>query len=716
MISLKSLILEGIKEKTAIEFIKNSIVGTKFENRVFIAGGFVRDELLGIDPKDIDLVIDLPNGGIEFAEWITKKYNLHSPVSFPTFGTSKFDLKNITYNGIDLSSIDIECVMPRGEKYSDGSRKPSVHFSNLKSDAERRDSTVNSLLKNISTGEVLDLTGKGIKDLHNGILRTPLDPDITFSDDPLRMLRFIRQSTKYNWEIESESFDGIKRNAHKIKNISKERIRDEINKILLTNSPKRGFHLLRDSGLLSHIFKEFQLAVNMTQNVHHLETVFDHTLSVLQSTNPDLITRLMALFHDVGKIATRSETPSGIHFYGHEKVGEEIAEKIMRELKYPNDLINAVKLGVRNHMRLKHGKDSANITDKTLRKFKIEMGDQLERILDLIHADNISHADASNMPNQINFVRSKLNALDIKNKKPQLPINGLDLQNIFGLKPGPIIGKILGKITDEWFENPNISKDQAIELAKSILQNQPEFKEKITESAESTNSDEWDDWVEYIEYFEYDIEKIELKKLIKRFNLNGKQYFIDKIIKINREKKPIYLEYDNDNETFSLIKDIQQWIYDIDPTNLNIDIDDLYNSWVEGSINDLKENPGKVYHYTTEENWEKIKANGKLIGSHGTGLTNRLSHGIFSSTNPEEYTLGVYGNICLEIDLESFKRNIGELHLEFEPPVVDYISRDFIARTLEIEILNEIDNDVSPYTVIVKHTIPINFIKLHDKT
>jgi len=470
--NLKSILLEGICEKTAILFIRDSIKGSEYENHVFLAGGFVRDELLNIDPKDIDCVINLPNGGILFSIWLAKKYNIYkkgsNPVIFENFGTSKLSLGGIKYNGIDLSNIDVECVMTRGEKYTPGSRKPEVNYDDLKTDVFRRDSTANSLLKNISTGEILDLTGRGMSDIRNGILRTPLDPDITFSDDPLRMMRFVRQSSKYEWEISDDALEGIKRNASKLNNISKERIKDELNKILVLKDPSHGIRLLKDTGLLPYIAPELQQAVGMTQNVHHSEDVFNHTLTVLKGTKPELVQRLMALFHDIGKVATRSETPTGVHFYNHEDAGVEIVDRIMRELKYPTELINAVKVGVANHMRLKQGKDEANISDKALRKFKIELGDQLENVLNLIHADNIAHSDASAMPNQIDRVRAKLQALDVQVKKPNLPINGNDLIAL-GIKPGPVFSKILGAVTDAWYENPSITREQALDIAKRMI-------------------------------------------------------------------------------------------------------------------------------------------------------------------------------------------------------------------------------------------------------
>jgi tRNA nucleotidyltransferase (CCA-adding enzyme) len=247
-----------------------------------------------------------------------------------------------------------------------------------------------------------------------------------------------------------------------------ERVRDELNKILVTEDPARGIRLLRDSGLLPHVSKELQQAVGMTQNVHHKDDVFDHTMEVLSGTRPELIRRLMALFHDIGKVATRIETPTGVHFYGHEDVGAEVVEKIMRNLKYPSDLIDAVKIGVKNHMRLKSGGDAANLSDKTLRKFKIALGDQLEQVLDVIHADNTAHADASSMPNQIERVRQRLQALDIQVKKPNLPINGNDLIQM-GVPKGPLFSTILSAVTDAWFGNPNITREEAIAIAKTMI-------------------------------------------------------------------------------------------------------------------------------------------------------------------------------------------------------------------------------------------------------
>lgn len=481
LMELKQLIIEGAKEKALEDFVSKTIKGTEWEGKVFIAGGYVRDEFMGKDPKDLDLLVNAPNGGIEFAKWITKKVGAYkggateedtgsNPVIFPRFGTAKFNLRGVVHNGIDLSDMDVESVMPRKEQYTAGSRKPTVTGGELKDDVERRDFTVNSLLKDLSTGEILDLTGMGKEDIKAGIVRTPLNPDKIFTDDPLRMLRAIRFAVKYNWKLPMFMIRGLKKNAAQLTNISQERIRDELDKMLMTNFPSKAIKLMKVAGLLPYVIPELLPAIKMTQNKHHKHDVFGHTLDVLSKTQPVLLQRLMGLFHDIGKTVTRTVEPEtqGVHFYGHEAAGERIVGDVMARLKYPKELIDAVKLGVKSHMRLKQAGDTGvKIKDTTLLRFRNEMGEQLENILNVIHADNISHSEASSMPNQIDAIRDRLTKLKEIPNKPRLPISGKDLQEL-GLKPGPIFSTIIKAVTDAWYENPGLSKEQGLEIAKRI--------------------------------------------------------------------------------------------------------------------------------------------------------------------------------------------------------------------------------------------------------
>ena len=464
-------------EQIVLDYMRSTIEGTKYQNRIFLAGGAVRDEVMGRLPKDLDFVVNYEdiNAGIDFANWLAHKLGVYkedsNPVVFERFGTAKLSLNG---NNKGLPNVELEFVAPRSESYTEGSRKPEVSASDLKGDVMRRDLTINSLLKDISSGEILDLTGHGLEDIKDGVVRTSLDPDVIFKDDPLRMLRAIRFTSKYGFEMTDDVLNGIKRNAHLIDNISSERISDELNKILVSDRPSEGIELMRDTGLLKYVIPELQDAVGMGQNKYHNKDVFGHTMDVLRNTPNDLNTRLMALFHDIGKTLTRTVDDGGnVHFYGHEQAGVDVVKSIMSRLKYPNNIINAVASGVLNHMRLKNGGDDATgISDKALRKFKDKVGDNLIQILDLIHADNISHADASSMPNQIRIVRDRLDKLNDKidaNKVNKLPINGKDIIEHFNITPSPIIGQILSAVKEEWYGNPNMSKEEAFEIAGNII-------------------------------------------------------------------------------------------------------------------------------------------------------------------------------------------------------------------------------------------------------
>ena len=469
------LLLEAAKEQLAVEFLRQQIKSSRWQGKVYLAGGYVRDELMGLTPKDIDLVVDMPNGGIEFAQWLTRKLGIYSssnPITYPKFGTAKLNLRNVKFQGVDLSSIDIEVVMPRTEKYTFGSRKPEVSAGTLKQDVERRDFTVNSLLKDLSTGEIKDLTGQGKRDIERGVIQTPLDPDVIFRDDPLRMLRAIRFTVKYSWKLPFFMIKGIKRSAHMIKHISSERIRDELDKMIVTGSPDTAIRLLQITGLSKFVMPELDLLIGLKQNKYHMWDANKHTLEVLKGTPPNVVTRLAALFHDIGKAETKEITDDAIHFYRHEEVGANITRDIMKRLKYPNRIIDAVVAAVGQHMRLKQaGKAGEIITDKALRKLKADLGDHLEHTLDLMHADNAAHAPEHRLEKQIPGIRRRLKNLKDApaNKSIPIPIDGNDVMTHLNIRRGPLVKVMLDAVKDAWFENPAISRQQALDLIEKTL-------------------------------------------------------------------------------------------------------------------------------------------------------------------------------------------------------------------------------------------------------
>jgi len=481
MIKLKKLLLEQkTKEEILLDFLREKIKNTKFEGKTFVAGGYVRDMVMGKKSKDIDITVALPNGGIEFATWITKQTGTYkensNPVIFPSFGTAKFNLPGVKHMGVDIGDIDIECVMTRKEQYKDNSRKPEVDFGTPYEDVERRDLTINSLLYDISNQRILDLTGKGLSDIKNKVIRTPIDSNIIFKEDPLRMLRTIRFSVRYGWKLSDDMIKSLTKNSDMLKNISMERIQDEFNKIILSDSPSQGIKILIETDLMKYIIPEYYKLVGLKQNDYHEWDAFEHSLKVLENSPKRLEVRLAALLHDIGKINTVSNDDGKIHFYGHEFESAKMSKEILTRMKYPNSVINKVIKLVTNHMRTKYmGDDISKATDKALRKFMNEMGDDIEDLLDLIHADNISHGSPGwkhNMENQVDNIRKKLKQLGNFAGKLKMPIDGNKIINMLNIKPNKEIGIILSKFKEMFFENPdkinNMSDEEIEQLIKKI--------------------------------------------------------------------------------------------------------------------------------------------------------------------------------------------------------------------------------------------------------
>ena len=485
-INLKELLMnEASQDEAALDYLKQVVRNGPWRGQVYLAGGAVRDMVMGKTPKDLDLVVinHGKEGGMDFSRWLAQQMGNFkegsNPVLFPTFGTAKVNLTG-THNGADLEGFQVEAVFARKEIYTPGSRKPEVFPGTIEDDVYRRDFTANSLMLNLTTDEMLDLTGKGKQDIKAGVIRTTSNPDEIFGQDALRMFRAVRFASKYNWKIEPETWDGIKKNLELLitNNTSKERIADELGKMLTHSNPDLAMELLNDLGLLPYIGKEFQQMVNMTQNKHHVDaegnpvTVFKHTINVLKGTRPDLLERLIALFHDIGKVVTRTVTPKGVQFLGHEAEGPAIAERIMRDLKFPVEIINAVKLGVAEHMKLKPGKDDAiSLSDATLRKFKIKLGKNLETVLRVIHADNMAHAPASQMPNQIANVIKRIQALNIP-EAPELPYDGNEIIKRFGVS-GEAVGVIQDMLVNVWYKKGKLSDHDADAVIKGVMKELP---------------------------------------------------------------------------------------------------------------------------------------------------------------------------------------------------------------------------------------------------
>lgn len=408
--------------------------------RAFVIGGFVRDCFLQRPRNDIDVVVE--GSGIEIAQAVGEK--VHSKVSvFKNFGTAM-----LKHNG-----VEIEFVGARKESYNRNSRKPIVEDGTLEDDQKRRDFTVNALafsLQKEDYGNLVDPFG-GVADLQKGLLRTPLDPDITYSDDPLRMIRAIRFATQLNFTIVPESIESIKRNKGRLEILSRERIAEEMNKILLAPKPSIGLNLLQQTGLLEEFLPQLSAlqGVETMEGRGHKEN-FAHTLQVLDNVaeqSDNLWLRWAALLHDIGKPATkRYESTAGWTFHGHEVVGAKMVPGIFKQMKMPlNEKMKYVQKLVALHLR-PIALVEETVTDSAVRRLLFDAGDDIDDLMILCNADITSKNEAKVRRLKSNFqlVRQKLVEVEEKDaiRNFKNPITGELVMEYYGIGPGKEIGII----------------------------------------------------------------------------------------------------------------------------------------------------------------------------------------------------------------------------------------------------------------------------------
>lgn len=452
-------------------YIGSIIKGTPFEGHIYAVGGSVRDFYMGNDIKDIDLVIDLPHGGVDFANWCKEQNYTKTVVIYESYGTAMFKFHQ-------FPEEEIECVMTRGEKYEDKeSRNPVTNFAPIKEDAIRRDLTINALYYNVSTGDILDLVG-GKDDINNHIIKTTnTDPDVVFDDDPLRILRVIRFATRYGWEIEKKTYKSMKKFARRLQIITKERIQAELNKILMCNNAVMGINYIHSIGAMKYVVPEFEKCYGLKQNAFHFGDVAEHTLAVLQHHcelfEPVLTERLACLLHDIGKVYTMTVKDGKVHFYDHERVGAEIAKDILKELKYDNETIKRVEFLIYHHMKLKQMGDGARlIKDKTLNRllFECKTYERFESLMKIIECDNLAHKEGCCIFNQYKELTEKVKNSDTYMKMfgYKLPVTGNDIMETLGIGPGPVISEINNRLLKKAFLDPGITRGRCLQLLPGL--------------------------------------------------------------------------------------------------------------------------------------------------------------------------------------------------------------------------------------------------------
>ncbi|MDR1244031.1 MAG: hypothetical protein LBJ79_02450 [Endomicrobium sp.] len=460
---MKNIVIPD-KYKSIID--KIIITAQEYNFDVYIVGGFIRDIILNRESKDLDIMVCLKKNdsdenkrlaGINFSRILSKKYNLSNPVVFERFGTAR----------LFIDTEEVEFVMPRKEYYNLNSRNPDTQLTSLQHDALRRDFTINALFLKLNDNTILDFTSNGLSDIEKKIIRVTdtQNAKIIFEQDPLRILRAVRQHLQLSFTIDQDTYNAMKLSSKRIRIVSYERIRDEINKIIVEKEPSKAFLMMDDLGLLQEILPEIANLKNVEQSDKcHGDDVFVHSLKVLDGTKNDISIRISALLHEIGKWATCRDENNTKIFYDYNIESAKIAEVVLKRFKYSKGFIQKVVLIIRNSLYPKI-LYSGIWTDVAVRKFAKRCGNELEAIIEVSKTnfgkDNIMAFE------ELLFKIEKLKLKKMLYIKPDL-IAGKELMMIFNRPQGKWIQAVKDKIEEMQIEDPNITKEDIIENIKKL--------------------------------------------------------------------------------------------------------------------------------------------------------------------------------------------------------------------------------------------------------
>ena len=423
----------------------------------YLVGGAVRDFILDIDTKDFDFTT---NATPEESKKLLEENNYKTTNIGIKYGTIETALEDLT----------VHITQFRSDTYNENSRKPEITDSkNINEDLIRRDFTVNAIAFDIEQNELID-PYNGLKDLSEGKLKTPDNPNQSFSDDPLRMIRLCRFISTHGFVPDNETFKSIQQNIERVEIVSKERIRDEFSKLVTGDNVAMGIQALVESNLIDYIIPEIRdLKIEVDPNHHHKD-VYEHTLQVTSKVSSDLILRLGALLHDIAKPATKGIDNGKVHFRHHEVVGARMTKEILSKLKYPKKLISSVALLVENHLRPHTYK--MGWTDSAVRRYIIDAGDVLDELNELVRCDvtTKNNEKAETIYKYLDDLEKRIKEVKEKEelKKLRPPVDGNEIMKILNIEPGPSLGKIMESLYEQRINEGEVSKEEAIKLAKEV--------------------------------------------------------------------------------------------------------------------------------------------------------------------------------------------------------------------------------------------------------
>ena len=448
-------LLNVLDEKPFLKELSNLYAKNGFQ--IYLVGGAVRDGFLGIETKDFDFTT---NASPEESINILNKNEYKTTELGKAFGTIETTVEDYS----------LHITTYREDKYEKDSRKPEIKTSGeLETDLSRRDFTVNAIAYDINNNEIIDPHG-GLKDLSEGLIRTPDTADISFSDDPLRMLRACRFVSTHGFTPNNELFKAISKNVERIEIVSTERIRDEFTKLLTGKEPSLGLKAFVESGLSELIMPELNELKIEVDPKHHHKDVYEHTMVVLDRVSPTLVSRMSALLHDIGKPKTKGIENGKVHFRHHEVVGAKMSKKILKRLKYDNETIKKVSLLVENHLRPHTFK--MGWTDSAVRRYIIDAGGLLEELNDLVRADitTKNKAKYEEINKYLDEMEERIKEVAEKEELSKLrpPISGDEIMDMFDLEPGPSVGVIMKALYEQRINDGEVSKEEAIKLAEQV--------------------------------------------------------------------------------------------------------------------------------------------------------------------------------------------------------------------------------------------------------